>query len=53
MDWFDDVRKNFEHSKVLKTLKADKFYGSVEVNFNGGVAQTVNVKQSIRAEAKK
>lgn len=52
MDWLEDFKNSFGDAEAVRGIKSKGFYGSLEINFSGGVAQAVNVKQHIRAEAK-
>lgn len=50
-DWLDDVETNFQGQSFLSSLKQDKFYGSITINFEAGIPRTVNFNRHLKAEA--
>ena len=52
-DWLDDMERNFNNQHCLATLKQDKFYGKVEINFEAGIPKTVNFNRHIKADMSK
>ena len=50
MDWIQSFIERFCMFKEIQTLKADKFHGSITINFSDGVAQSYNLSLHRRAE---
>ena len=49
IDWLEDFYNRFKIFKEIQTLKADKFHGSITINFSDGVAQSYNLSLHRRA----
>ena len=50
IDWVQDFIQRFGIYKEIQSLKADKFHGSITINFSDGVAQSYNLSLHRRAE---
>lgn len=50
MDWAADFIKRFCVYKEIQSLRADKFHGSITLNFSDGVVQGYELKLHRRAE---
>lgn len=50
MDWLTEFKNKFGHYPELRDIKANKFHGSVEINFCAGVPMNYNYKMHRRAE---
>lgn len=44
MDWLNDFINRFSQFKEIQNLKTDKFFGSIELNFNNGEITNYNLK---------
>lgn len=51
MDWVSDFIKRFCVYKEIQALKADKFHGSITLNFSDGVVQSYDLKLHRKASA--
>jgi hypothetical protein len=49
MDWLPDFRCLAKQDKRIETLKADKFRGKIEIDFDDGSVKVVKVQSIIRA----
>ena len=49
-DWLDTFEQKFNNESHLATLERDKFFGSIEINFEAGIPKTVNFKRHIKSE---
>lgn len=49
-DWIDSLEQGFSNQPSLATLRQDKFYGSVTINFEAGIPKTVNFNRHIKAD---
>jgi hypothetical protein len=52
-DWIEDFEHNFNNNPGLATIKKDRFYGKLEINFEAGVSKTVNFNRHIKADMPK
>ena len=50
MDWIADFVSRFVTFKEIQTLKADKFHGSLTINFADGIPHNYELKLCRRAE---
>ena len=52
MDWINDFVERFEDYKEIQSLKADKFYGSLNIHFKDGLSMIYDLKLSRQAKSK-
>lgn len=50
MDWVNDFVERFKLFKEIQSLRADKFHGTIELNFSDGVVVNYNFKMHRRVE---
>ena len=50
MDWIEDFVDKFSNESALKNLWADKFHGSITINFSDGVPHSCKINKNLRAK---